>query len=302
MNVLPRVLSACTVRSAVSLIKLNKEVLAFMRRIIILFSLLFLMSALGCSRPKDRPEDAPVVSPTAEASAETVEEAGNGDADENAFSSIAGVWKAENAAFPVLTVYVSGGFLLERENEKAEGYLSVRESDGSAEYDMYLENNTPYMNNAHLTVDESHPGKLALIIGMGAELLLPVDPMAGSAIEVRWATEEETKSPSLTTVDVMLGEAGETIHLSAKETVYDFRVLALDFEGFSSDGEIAYITSDYYHLEQLDEGGELLVRPDPFENIPRVGFTYDDAEGKSRYFAIGMSGKDGSLYLDPFWE
>jgi len=57
---------------------------------------------------------------------------------------------------------------------------------------------------------------------------------------------------------------------------------------------------ELYTKEVLRPERKLLVKYTFFGSIPNNGFSYSDSNGKTRYYSISQSGKDGSLLFIEF--
>lgn len=89
------------------------------------------------------------------------------------------------------------------------------------------------------------------------------------------------------------------IVLSTNATVRDFKVLALTDGDMDDDGNMHFTTEEIKTFDRLTADRPLVVATTFYGLIPNNGISYVDETGKTRTFAVDMSGEDGSLYL---WE
>ena len=87
---------------------------------------------------------------------------------------------------------------------------------------------------------------------------------------------------------------------SAKESVRDFKVLALSFRDIDQNGKAHFDVRELHALKSLDPGCPLVVSVEFIGSIPNNGISYMDAKGKTHRFTLEQSGKDGSAILAEF--
>ena len=90
------------------------------------------------------------------------------------------------------------------------------------------------------------------------------------------------------------------VKYTAAHTVTDFRILAISCTNISDDGEITYETTELYSQPELAAGNSLIAALEFIGDIPNNGISFVDENDVTRFFAMGMSGRDGSLYLSEF--
>lgn len=130
-------------------------------------------------------------------------------------------------------------------------------------------------------------------------------------------TEEAADSDSPITVnyagDVIIPESAEMFEFStagalqpvqtvftASRTVADLKVLALTCEDIDEDGNITFSVEELMTIPEFTADSVLNASLEYIGTIPNNGISYTDPDtGKTRRFAVNMSGKDGSLFL---WE
>ena len=75
-----------------------------------------------------------------------------------------------------------------------------------------------------------------------------------------------------------------------EQTITDFKELSLTFESIE----------ETYNHGTLTPETPLLTRMELIGTIPNNGISYVDGSGNTRYFAVEVSGYDGSLLLTEF--
>lgn len=145
--------------------------------------------------------------------------------------------------------------------------------------------------------------------------------MPGGSVEPPSTTADgvEIVDATGTGVDVRLAnyESGELLNckfLDLSSTEYrselgffaiDGNVVDLTFYKIecviSDEGEIAYKgNSSYAYVPYIKEDEPLLVYLEIPGDMPTTGFSYVDASGNTSYYAISLSGYDGSVVLTPY--
>ena len=82
------------------------------------------------------------------------------------------------------------------------------------------------------------------------------------------------------------GESNAGVVFSVNHPIKNFKVLSLHFKEY---------TKDVFRPDR-----KLLVKFTFFGSIPNNGISYTDSTGKTRYYTVDSSGKDGSLYFTEF--
>ena len=87
---------------------------------------------------------------------------------------------------------------------------------------------------------------------------------------------------------------------TADRTVTDLKVLALTYEDIDADGNVVFSIEELMTIPEFNADSVLKASLEYIGTIPNNGISYTDpATGKTRRFAVNMSGNDGSLFL---WE
>lgn len=85
-----------------------------------------------------------------------------------------------------------------------------------------------------------------------------------------------------------------------KGQVRDFKLLSLTLDDVTEDGAPIYGITEIFAAEQLPANHPLFVDMTFMGSIPNYGISYLDQDGVMRYFAVEMSGNDGSILLTEF--
>ena len=86
---------------------------------------------------------------------------------------------------------------------------------------------------------------------------------------------------------------------SVNSPVKNFKVLSLEFKDFAN-GKPVFQVKELFTKDVLRPERQLLVKYTFFGSIPNNGFSYTDGNGKTRYYSVSQSGKDGSLIFIEF--
>ena len=96
------------------------------------------------------------------------------------------------------------------------------------------------------------------------------------------------------------GTAYETkLLFRASEDAADFRFLALTLKDVDASGEAAFDLTEAFRVPALRADIPLAVPVNLPETVPFNGFSYTDADGSTKAYSIGVSGRDGSLVVAP---
>ncbi len=117
-------------------------------------------------------------------------------------------------------------------------------------------------------------------------------------IEANW--ESDVALADHDTVVTSQTEHSTGIVFVAKRPVQDFKILALSLKEFGSDGKPVFLIKELYTKDTLRPERPLLAKISLIGSIPNNGFSYVDANGKTRYYSINASGEDGSVVLSEF--
>lgn len=96
------------------------------------------------------------------------------------------------------------------------------------------------------------------------------------------------------------GEAETQVMFTTDIPVTNLTMMGLTDPVFGDDGSMSFSTIEYFNMRDLNPGRGRLVNVAPIEDIPQEGYSYTDIDGRIRFFAICMSGEDGSVYSQEF--
>ena len=128
---------------------------------------------------------------------------------------------------------------------------------------------------------------------------LALDAQQEASIKAIWAKE----LPADRNGEAVVLDSSEPqvrIALVATRPVHDLSLLRLEFEDISDEGKPRFKTQVLHKYAELKPEQPLIIAMTFYGSIPGYGFSYRDADGTVRHFAIQESGKDGSLELVRF--
>ena len=117
-------------------------------------------------------------------------------------------------------------------------------------------------------------------------------------IEGQWEKDVNQLGPH----DVFVAGQGESnagVVFSVNHPIKNFKVLSLHFKEFKNDKPV-FLFHELYTKDVFRPDRKLLVKFTFFGSIPNNGISYTDSTGKTRYYTVDSSGKDGSLYFTEF--
>lgn len=121
-----------------------------------------------------------------------------------------------------------------------------------------------------------------------------------NCVHVQWAEDVLTDLSDYERFRLGLDEEQPLIYFSTEQTIEDFKELSLTFESIDDYGNVRFAVEETYYHGTLSPESPLLVRMELIGTIPNNGVSYVDSSGKTRYFAVEVSGYDGSLLLSEF--
>ncbi|MBQ7046617.1 MAG: hypothetical protein IJN85_02595, partial [Oscillospiraceae bacterium] len=95
-------------------------------------------------------------------------------------------------------------------------------------------------------------------------------------------------------------EYATSIAFSTDGTLYDFKLLSLSMNDVDEEGNPEYSIEEISSYDRLESYRPLIVELTFYGDTPSYGVSYTDESGQTRYFAVSMSGYDGSLELLEF--
>ena len=122
----------------------------------------------------------------------------------------------------------------------------------------------------------------------------------GETIRVIWDEEMDLSTlGAYDEISVTGSDYSTKVVFTAKETVKDFKILALTYRDVDESGNIIFDVEEMETRRELTPERPLVVEVAFFGSIPNNGISYVDVDGTTKRFALDMSGMDGSVYL---WE
>ena len=86
---------------------------------------------------------------------------------------------------------------------------------------------------------------------------------------------------------------------STESTVTDFRVLSISMQDYDDSDNFTFAAEELFTLAELTPERPLEAGLQFIGTIPNNGISFVDPDGNTKYYAVDMSGRDGSLFL---WE
>ncbi len=86
---------------------------------------------------------------------------------------------------------------------------------------------------------------------------------------------------------------------TAESAVRDFKLLSIAMQDSDENGNFAFSAEELYSQSELTPERPLEAGLVFLGDIPNNGISFTDADGNVKYYAVDMSGRDGSLIL---WE
>lgn len=121
-----------------------------------------------------------------------------------------------------------------------------------------------------------------------------------NCIHVQWAEDVLTDLSDYERFRLGLDEEQPLLYFWTDETVKEFKELSLALESADDDGSIRFTVEETYNHGTMTPETPLLTRMEFIGTIPNNGISYVDSSGNTRYFALEVSGYDGSLLLSEF--
>ena len=125
-------------------------------------------------------------------------------------------------------------------------------------------------------------------------------PDPENCVSAQWAEDAFPDLSDYERFRLGLDEELPLIYFSTEQTVEQFKVLSLTFVDIDNDGTARFTVEETWNHGTMTPEEPLLVRIQLIGTIPNNGISYVDANGKTRYFAVNVSGYDDSLLLTEF--
>ena len=114
-------------------------------------------------------------------------------------------------------------------------------------------------------------------------------------VKVQWAEDVQGGLPDCESY--IPEDAQAMVVFSAESKVKDFKILALSFEEADENGKAVFSAEELYDHGILEPEHPLMAGMTYIGSIPNNGISYVDENGMTRFFAVEVSGYDGSLLL-----
>ncbi len=116
-------------------------------------------------------------------------------------------------------------------------------------------------------------------------------------MQIEWATDNQLSDGTVPVFEVNASEPLVAVTVSPDTDVHNFRVLSLSFDDVDSADNPVFSVTELYQQELLAGGTQFVIRIAMIGTIPGYGISYEDASGKTHYYALTESGMDGSALL-----
>lgn len=121
-----------------------------------------------------------------------------------------------------------------------------------------------------------------------------------NCVHVQWAEDALPDLSDYERFRLGLDEEQPLLYFWTEQTITDFKELSITFESIDDDGNIQFSVEETYNHGTLTPETPLFTRMELIGAIPNNGISYVDGSGNTRYFAVEVSGYDGSLLLTEF--
>ena len=122
----------------------------------------------------------------------------------------------------------------------------------------------------------------------------------GSEVNVHWAEDVLDNSSVYDEFSVEQPDPEVRVVFTTENNLQNFKILELELDNIDDLGNISFLTRELFALDELTSERFIVANLTYFETIPQYGIAYIDRSGTTRYFALELSGKDGSLLLSEF--
>ena len=120
----------------------------------------------------------------------------------------------------------------------------------------------------------------------------PEDDEDGLPVRIDWAKAAAGA--------LVIDGDGEYVAVTTEEAVTGFALLSLDELTTDEQGDFTFRTSVMLTRDALAAGETLVLQIAFPGDFPSYGIQFTDSRGQAHRYAIGMSGRDGSLLLEEF--
>lgn len=92
-------------------------------------------------------------------------------------------------------------------------------------------------------------------------------------------------------------ESAVKVVFTTEKTVTDFKVLSISMQDNDDSGSFTFSAEELYSMPELTPDRPLEAGMQFIGTVPNNGIAFIDPNGEVKYFAVDMSGRDGSLFL-----
>lgn len=124
--------------------------------------------------------------------------------------------------------------------------------------------------------------------------------LAYQYLKMEWLKTSDVDSKKCEKVTLPNAAPEMQVVFKSDKPLVNFKVLGLELQNITEQGQVHYKTKQVYSKDMLLAGEPLLLELGYTETAPVNGISFEDDLGRTRQFALGVSGVDGSLFLNEF--
>lgn len=124
--------------------------------------------------------------------------------------------------------------------------------------------------------------------------------LAYQYLKMEWLKTSDVDSKKCEKVTLPNAAPGMQVIFKSDKPLANFKVLGLELQNITQEGQAHYKTKQIYSKDMLMAGEPLLLELGYTETAPVNGIAFEDDLGRTRQFALGVSGVDGSLFVNEF--
>lgn len=126
------------------------------------------------------------------------------------------------------------------------------------------------------------------------------DPLAEYGLYVCWTKDRASDLSDYEIVEHATGDWTVGVLYIATEPIEDMSILDIEFVDCDDEGNETYNITGETKYGTIAPEMPISVMIEMVGDIPNNGFSFKDNTGKTRYFSISESGKDGSIVINEF--
>lgn len=124
--------------------------------------------------------------------------------------------------------------------------------------------------------------------------------LAYQYLKMEWLKTSDVDSKKCEKVTLPNAAPEMQVVFKSDKPLVNFKVLGLELQNITEQGQVHYKTKQVYSKDMLLAGEPLLLELGYTETAPVNGIAFEDDLGRTRQFALGVSGVDGSLFVNEF--